>query len=59
MAQNKNCVTTSGGSLQYHISTKFVKDFMAYMEKSIYSLMQTRFCHESLWSEMGIFQQPV
>jgi hypothetical protein len=43
MAENKNCVTTSGGSLQFHASTKSVKDLMGYMEKPIYSIWQTRF----------------
>jgi len=41
MAENKNCVKTSVGSLQFYISTKSVKDVMGCMEKSMYSLRQT------------------
>jgi hypothetical protein len=43
MAENRNCVKTSGGSLQFYISTKSVKDLVGYVEKSMYSLWQTGF----------------
>jgi len=56
MAENKNCVKTSSGSLQFYISTKSVKDLMEYMEKSMYSLQQTWFYCGSVWLKMGIFQ---
>ena len=43
MVENKNCVITSGGSFQFFISTKSVKDLMGYVEKSMYSIQQTGF----------------
>jgi hypothetical protein len=43
MAENKNCVIASGGSLQFYISTKSVKYLMGYVEKSMCSLWQTGF----------------
>jgi len=56
MVENKNCVITSGGSLQFYISTKSVKDLMGYVEKSMYSIRQTGFYCGSVWLKMGIFQ---
>jgi 16S rRNA A1518/A1519 N6-dimethyltransferase RsmA/KsgA/DIM1 with predicted DNA glycosylase/AP lyase activity len=48
MAENRKYPTMSSGSLPYKISTKFVKLFMGYFEKSIYGIMHTKFCYGSM-----------
>jgi hypothetical protein len=54
MAENWNCLITLGGSLTYQISTKSVKPFMGYKEKSIYDHIQIKLYYGPIWLKIRI-----